>query len=216
MEPTPTPLLLAEELALIALDPKSGRHALGTADDLNACLAGLLVAELQLPDRPASALLDAAAAVLADKGPKIPHVLSAMDRCLGKRLGAGTWESTIAELVRRGVIEPSTGGWRPSHPVVDVALRDAIVTRLREAAATDEPMDLRTALVLSMTGPAQLLELVAPDRATRKHARRRIDHGLDESVLQPVPEAVRKVLADAAAAVAAVAAVSVVAGASST
>lgn len=212
----PTQLLLAEELALVALDPKSGRHALGTGDALNACLAGLLVAELQLPDPPASPLLDAVAGVLADKGPKLAHVLSAMDRCLGKRVGAGTWESTVAALVDRGAVEPSTGGWRPAHPVIDHGLRNRIVDRLRAAAAGYEPMELRTALVLSMTGPAQLLELVAPDRATRQHARDRIDHGLDASLVQPVPEAVRKVIADAAAAVAAVAAVSVVAAASAT
>ena len=34
-------MLLAEELALIALDPDSGRHAMGIRDKLNACLAGL-------------------------------------------------------------------------------------------------------------------------------------------------------------------------------
>ena len=39
-------LLLAEQLALVALDAESGRHALGTRTHLNACLAGLLVAEL--------------------------------------------------------------------------------------------------------------------------------------------------------------------------
>ena len=54
-----------------------------------------------------------------------------------------------------------------------------------------------------MTGPAQLLELVAPGRDARKHARRRIDHALDATSLHPVAESVRKVLADAAAAVAA-------------
>ena len=53
-------MLLAEELALIALDPESGRHAFGTRDNLNACLAGLLVAELHLDDRPAAPILDAA------------------------------------------------------------------------------------------------------------------------------------------------------------
>ena len=41
-------MLLAEELALVAIKPDSGRHELGTRDQLNACLAGLLVAELLL------------------------------------------------------------------------------------------------------------------------------------------------------------------------
>ncbi len=39
-------MLLAEQLALVAIDPKKGRHELGNRDQLNACLAGLLVAEL--------------------------------------------------------------------------------------------------------------------------------------------------------------------------
>ena len=54
-----------------------------------------------------------------------------------------------------------------------------------------------------MTGPAQLLEVVAPDRRGRKHAKRRIDHALDSTQLQPIGELVRRVLADAAAAAAA-------------
>jgi hypothetical protein len=72
-------------------------------------------------------------------------------------------------------------------------------------------MDARTAVLLSMTGPAQLLEVVAPDRRGRKHARQRIDHALEATSLQPVAESVRKVLADAAAAVVAAATVSVTA-----
>ena len=61
-------------------------------------------------------------------------------------------------------------------------------------------MDPRTALVLNMTGPANLLEVVAPERATRKHARRRIDHGLDGTDLEIYGKTVRKLIADAAAA----------------
>ena len=33
-------MLLAEELALLAIDPDTGRHKLGTGDALNACLGG--------------------------------------------------------------------------------------------------------------------------------------------------------------------------------
>ena len=35
-----------------------------------------------------------------------------------------------------------------------------------------------------MTGPASLLEVVAPERRGRKHARQRIDHALDPSSAQ--------------------------------
>jgi hypothetical protein len=207
-------MLLAEELALISIEPESGRHAMGTGANLNACLAGLLMAELQLGGRPDSALLEAAADVVATAGPKPKAVLSAMSRGLSKRLGVGTWEAVVGGLVDAGVVTPSTGGLRSGNPVVDNSTRDAIVTRLRAAAASDEPMKVRTALLLSMTGPAQLLELVAPEHSGRKHARKRIDHALDATSLEPVAESVRKVLADAAAAVAVAASVAVVASSS--
>ena len=106
-------------------------------------------------------------------------------------------------LVDANIVAPAEGGLRPSHRVLDRAARDAIVARLQLAAAGDEPLDVRTAVLLSMTGPAQLLELVAPGRNARKHARRRIDHALDATSLHPVAESVRKVLAEAAAAAAA-------------
>jgi hypothetical protein len=195
-------MLLAEELALIAIDADSGRHAIGTRDNLNACLAGLLMAELQLDDRPESPLLSAAAEVLDEAGPRPKAVLSAMSRGLVRRLGLGTWDAVVAGLIDAGVVAPASGGLRPRTEVIDRARRDAVVVRLRSAAAGDEPLDVRTALLLTMTGPAQLLELVAPDRSLRKHARRRIDHALDATSLQPIGESVRKVLAEAAAAVA--------------
>ena len=196
-------LLLAEELALIAIDPGSGRRAMGARDNLNACLAGLLIAELQLEDRPQSSLLDAAQQVSDDAGPKPKAVLSAMDRGLRRRLGNGTWDAVVDSLHQHGIVAPDGGKARPRTRVVDLHERDAIVDRLRHAAAADDPLDQRTAALLSMTGPAQLLELVAPHRRTRRQARGRIDHALDDTSLEAIGAAVRRVIADAAAAVAA-------------
>lgn len=207
-------VLLAEELALIAIDPDSGRHALGTRDNLNACLAGLLVAELHLDDHPETALLSAVGEVVAEAGPKTKAVLSAMSRGLDRRLGMGTWDAVVAGLVDAGVVAPASGGLRPRYEVIDRDRRDALVVRLRSAAAGDELLDVRTALLLTMTGPAQLLELVAPERSDRSHARRRIDHALDATSLQPIAESVRKVLADAAAAAAVAATVAATAAVS--
>ncbi len=51
-----------------------------------------------------------------------------------------------------------------------------------------------------MTGPANLLEVVAPERRGRRHARRRIDHGLDGTDLEIYGKTVRKLIAEAAAA----------------
>ena len=109
-------MLLAEELALIAIDPDSGRPALGTRDNLNACLAGLLVAELHLDDRPASPLLDAAGEVVAEAGPKMKAALSAMSRGLDRRLGVGTWDAVVGGLVDAGVLAPTEGVVASAQP----------------------------------------------------------------------------------------------------
>jgi hypothetical protein len=118
----------------------------------------------------------------------------------------------LSGLVRDGVVLWREGSRRPRYELVEVPRRDAIVERLRAAAATDDVLDARTALVLSMTGPARLLEVVAPERADRRHARDRIDHALDSTDLEPVGEVVRRLIDEATAA--AVAAVAVVAAAS--
>jgi hypothetical protein len=225
-------MLLAEELALVAIDPESGRHPLGIRDQLNACLAGLLVAELVLDEKvregekkatvvladgaaPASPLLGAAAGVIEEKGPKLKSILAHMSRGLNQRVGAGTWDAVVGELETKGVVRSERHGLRTRYEVIDRPVQDEVRARLRAAAAGDEPLDVRTALVLSMTGPANLLEVVAPDRGTRRHARRRIDHALDASELQPVGEVVRRVLAEAAAVVAIAATTAAVAAAGS-
>jgi hypothetical protein len=210
-------MLLAEELALVAIDPDSGRHALGTGSYLNACLAGLLVAELLIEGharagekdglvvltdqaRPTARALAGAAEVVAEKGPKVKAILSHMDRGLERHAGAGTWDVAVSGLVEAGILAPASGGLLPHHDLLDPAAYDDVVGRLQAAAAGDEELEARTALVLSMTGPAHLLEVVAPDRSGRKHARHRIDHALDSTDLEPVGKIVRKLLADAASA----------------
>jgi hypothetical protein len=60
-------------------------------------------------------------------------------------------------------------------------------------------MEMGTALVLNMTGPASLLEVVAPDRGARRPARRRIDHALDGTAYEDVGKVVRRLLAEAGA-----------------
>jgi len=209
-------MLLAEELALVAIRPDSGRHELGNREQLNACLAGLLVAELLLEgaagpgDRDdrivriggralPSPVLAAAADIVAEKGPKMKAVLSHMSRGLQERVDMSTWDAVASGLVGAGVLGPASGGLRSRHPLIDPAARDALVGRLQTAAAGDGPLEARTALVLSMTGPAQLLEVVAPERSSRKHARNRIDHALDGSALEPYGKVVRRLIQEAQA-----------------
>jgi hypothetical protein len=223
-------MLLAEELALLAIRPDSGRHEMGAREQLNACLAGLLVAELLVDgvvgpgdreDRivvvadqppPSSATLAAAAQVVAEKGPKIKAVLSHMSRGLQQHLGATTWDAVVAGLAGAGILGPATDGMRPRYPVVGTGERDAVVARLQAAVADDGPIEPRTALLLSMTGPARLLEVVAPERSARKHARQRIDHALDGSDLEPFGKVVRKLIEEAMAAAAVVAVAATTAG----
>jgi hypothetical protein len=197
-------MLMAEELALVAMNPARKGPGLGTRQPMNACLAGLLLGELVLQGLAAlhpkdtmamvpgasleAGTLAGAAYVLARTGPKIKAVLSDMDRGLRKYAGRGTWDAVVA-----GLPEGSAG-------------RDELLGRLQAAAAGAGPIDLRTALVLSMTGPAQLLELIAPRRgAERRHARQRIDHATDGSPYEAIGRAVRKVIADGQAAAATVA-----------
>jgi hypothetical protein len=208
-------MLLAEELALVAIKPDSGRHDLGLRDQLNACLAGLLIAELLLEgfagpgdrdDRivpvegrvPQSPTLAAAAEVVAEKAPKMKAVLSHMSRGLQEHAGQSTWDTVTSGLVEEGILGPASDGVIPRHPLLDPDARDAVVARLQAAAASDGPIEARTALLLSMTGPAHLLEVVAPDRGGRKHARQRIDHALDDSNLESVGKVVRRLIQEAA------------------
>ncbi|HWD73162.1 MAG TPA: GPP34 family phosphoprotein [Actinomycetota bacterium] len=186
-------MLMAEELALIAMNPRRRSPGLGVHQHLNACLAGLLLGDLvvkgaaELRSRDTIVLvpgasffagtLVGAAQVVAEKGPAIKAILSGMDRGLRKHLGRGTWDAVLAGL---------------SEGVVG---REKAIERLRAAAASDEPIDPRTALVLSMTGPAHLLELVAPQRgADRRHARDRIDHATDGLPFEAISRAVRKII----------------------
>ncbi|MEY2583406.1 MAG: hypothetical protein QOE09_3255 [Ilumatobacteraceae bacterium] len=205
---------LAEELALVAIDPSSGHHGLGLRSELNASLAGLLVAELLLdgvvaggdkPDRlvvtgnvePKTKILAAATAVVIERGPKIKAVLSHMDRGLAHLLGMGTWDAVVSGLVAAGVLA-ATRGVRSRNDVLQPFVRDASVAALRVAAAGDSALEPRVGALLSMSGPAHLLEVVAPDRSARRHARDRIDHALDATPLEQVGKIVRRLISDAA------------------
>src|SRR5471032_1472746 len=159
---------LAEELALVAIDPSSGRHGLGLRSELNACLAGLLLAELLIDgvveiggdkaDRmvvtgkaePKTKLLAAATAVVIDKGPKIKAILSHMDKGLSRRFGLGTWDAIVSTLVDDGVLSATHGALRPRNDLIQNFVRDATLAALRVAVAGDSVLDTRTAALLSM------------------------------------------------------------------
>ncbi len=200
---------LAEELALVAIDPSSGRHALGVRSELNACLAGLLITELLLDgvvemgdkgDRvvvtgkaePKSPILAAATAVVIERGPKIKAVLSHMNKGLSHLLGLGTWDAVVKSLADVGVLAATHGAVRPRNDVLQPFVRDATVAALRVAAAGQATLDPRIAALLSMTGPAHLLEVVAPDHVdassrapTHRHRPRRNATGTNRPECSP-------------------------------
>jgi Golgi phosphoprotein 3 (GPP34) len=206
---------LAEELAFLAINPSSGRHGLGLRSELNACLGGLVLAELVLDgvvevggakaDRlvvtgkvdPKTKLLAAATAVVIDKGPKIKAILSHMDKGLSRLLGTGTWDSIVSSLVDEGALSATHGVIRPRNDVIQLFVRDATLASLRVAVGGDAPLDSRTAALLSMTGPAHLLEVVAANRSARRQERDRIDHALDGTPLESIGKIVRRLISDA-------------------
>ena len=72
---------------------------------------------------------------------------------------------------------------------------------MRAAAAGEGEIEPRTAVVLALAGPSRLLEVVAPGKAARPHAKRRIETATE---LTPVAPVVKKVIAETHAAAAVV------------
>ena len=56
---------------------------------------------------------------------------------------------------------------------------------------SDEPLEPRTASLLALAGPCQMLEVVAPQRKDRKVAKRRIEEATEQV---PAAEAVKHVI----------------------
>ena len=207
-------MLLAEELLLLGLDPVKGTVVNSARRELLVGLAGALVGELALaglvdlagkrfiavgtpPDDP---LLTAVHQALAQsKGRRAADQLRGLDKGIG-----GVWSRLVDGLVDQGVL----GRGRDHvllftvtrHPVLQPAVRGELLERVRAAAAGDGELEPRTAVVLALAGPSRLLEVVAPDKASRRHAKRRIETATE---LTPVAPVVKKVIAEMQAAAAA-------------
>jgi hypothetical protein len=208
--PVPSPSYAAD-LALFALDPDSGRIPALVRPDGELALAGLLLAELANTGRvsldgdrlrpigsppPAGTLLAEARAALPDEplATQVPHVAWALSP-LGERV--------LDELTTSGLIEDHVSRTlflsRHHTEVAEPVVYDEVASRLREAAASDGPLDARTAAVLAMTSPLGLTGKVAPDPATRPHAERRID---EAATAGPFGGAVRRIIDETTAAMA--------------
>jgi hypothetical protein len=202
-------VLLAEELLLLCLDPQRGRPGNGSEAPMTPCLAGALVAELALLGAvelegmrfalrpaavPAGLLQEAAEVLRTGGGRRGADQLRRLDRRLHR-----VWKRVVDGLVDQGVLgrDPRGPLQVTAHPVLRPELRDEVLRRVRAAAASDGPIEPRTAVLLSLTGPARLLEVVA-DKPHR-HAKARIKQAADST---PVSAAVRAVITEAAAAAA--------------
>ncbi len=191
-------MLIAEDLVRLALDP-DGTLARGASHQpvVAVGVTGALVSELAIdghvdladgrirltgtrPDHPV--LARTYENVIPHGGKKLKSRLSSI-----KHSG---WPEVVDHMVETGVL----GRDKPAalrttrHPVADPASQAALLADVRSAAADDGPLETRTAVLLALSGPCHLLEVVAPDREDRKHARRRIDDAAD---LVPAADAVK-------------------------
>jgi Golgi phosphoprotein 3 (GPP34) len=191
-------VLIAEMLLLVAVDDK-GHVPFGSEAFIKVGLSGALLAELAMDGRlmiagdgtvqagdtrPGDELLaDVYDAVREHlEGRKTRQVIGGLDRRIG-----GSWNRVAYRLAGAGVLgrdKPSP--FRPArHPVLDTAARQAVLDRVRAAAAGDGPVSADVAVVLALAGPCRLLERVAPDRRTRGEAKRRIARATAETPFAP-------------------------------
>ena len=193
-------MLLAEELVLLALDP-DGTLARGASNQSAVVIGvtGALVAELALDGH---LDLDDGRIRLTGTRPTDPMLAQALDNVephqgkkLKSRLAAikhSGWTEVVDGLIERGVVGREKEPLRATrHPVLDETTHAEVLGRLRAAAAGTGEVEPRTAVILALSGPCYLLEVVAPDKAGHKHARQRIDHAVD---LVPAAGAVKSAI----------------------
>ena len=176
-------VLLAEEFVLLALDP-DGRPAHGVSNQPAAAVGvtGALVTELVQEGH-----LDVADGHVRLTGTRptnrlLAEVLDSLAAHEGKtlksRLGSvkhSGWTEVVDAMVASGVVGRDKALLRPTrHPVTDKVAHTALLAEVRAAAAGDGPMGPRIATLLALAGPSQLLEVVAPARSDRAHAKQRI------------------------------------------
>lgn len=219
-------MLLAEELLLLGLDPDRGTLVNNARQQLVVGLSGALIGELALAD---AVQLSGGRFVAAGPAPEHPllarvHALLAKPthrravgqlRQVDKAVG-GVWSRLVDGLIDQAVLgrrQDRVLFWTVTrHPVLQPEARDEPLQRVRLAAAGDNGLEARTAVLLALAGPSRLLEVVAPDGADRRHARQRIKMATE---LTPVAPVVKRVIAEMQAAAAGAATIAVTASAGS-
>lgn len=194
-------MLIAEEFVLLALTP-AGLPARGVSFQSGYAtgVTGALVTELQLEGH---LTLDGGRIGIIGSIPEHPllrQVLENLRPYDGKKLGSklgmirhSGWNEVVDGMVHVGVL----GRQRPSalqptrHPITDPDLHHTVLSRVQAATRGDDPLDRRDAALLALAGPCQLLEIVAPKRAERKHAKARIAQA---ALRVPAADAVKRVI----------------------
>jgi hypothetical protein len=215
-------MLLAEEFVLLALDP-DGKGARGASNQpaVAVGVTGALVTELALEGH-----LDLAGGRIHLTGtqpsnPLLARALENIEPHEGRKLKSrfssiehAGWSEVVDAMVDAGVIGREKQALHATrHPPADPAAHAALLAEVRAAATGDGPLDARMATLLALSGPCQLLEVVAPRREDRKVAQRRIAEAAD---LVPAADAVKHVIETIQTVVIATATSAAVAGGSST
>jgi Golgi phosphoprotein 3 (GPP34) len=176
-------VLLAELFVLLSLDP-DGTPARGYSNQYATELGvtGALIAELAQQGH--LDLHDGRIHVTGTSPthPLLVQVLENVSDHDGKKLKShlsrikhSGWKEVVETMIDDGKLGRDKSTLRPTHhPVLCADDQQALLARLRAAAISDVAMDDETASLLALAGPCQLLEVVAPDRADRTTAKRRI------------------------------------------
>jgi Golgi phosphoprotein 3 (GPP34) len=176
-------MLLAEEFVVLALTA-AGRPARGYGNHAAAAVGvtGALLTELS---QAGHLDLRGGRIHLTGTKPNDPLLLQVLDNvsphegrklksCLSKVKRSG-WSEVVELMIEQGKLGHEQHPLHPTrHPVLCLEQRTEILERVRGAASSDGPLDDRTAALLALAGPCQLLEVVAPDRSARKFTKRRI------------------------------------------
>ena len=199
------------------MDADSGNAPVGAGSYLSIGLSGALLAELMLAGsltvthgrvvpvgmRPADPLLGEVWEVFssASPGAKTKSAVRRLDKQLG-----GVRRRLTSRLVAAGALAEATHrrSRRTRHRVIDGTTHERVLKDVRAAAAADDPLEPRLAVLLALAGPCRLLERVAPDRSGRRHAKSRIK---DATAQAPIAPEVKKLIDELITATAAAATV---------
>jgi hypothetical protein len=190
-------MLAAEQLGLLAIDPRKGRRVRGVGRVLNAAMAGLLVADLHLDAARAgsSPALQVAGRLMERHGNNLEPTIKSMSRGLKADLGTDTWDTVVAGLVAQGAIAPPSGRLLPKTAVLDTSAREAIIARLREAVYSDGPVDIATAALLDAAVSGRVLDLLV-SKADYRRAGDRAEALIAGTPIERISDTVRAIIVE--------------------